>query len=453
MPDRSTELARLIVVFAPLFSSRVWKRAAELLEGAVLTPGRRTVTAALRVMGRAAEPGFQNYHRVLNRARWSSLAASRVLLRLLLKAFVAQGPVVVGLDDTLERRWGHKISARGIYRDPVRSSKAFFVKASGLRWLSLMLLTPISWAGRVWALPFLTVLSPSAGYYEERGRTHQKLTERASQMLLLLRRWLGDRQLLVVADSSFSALGFLDSLSRSAASPAYCITRLRLDAALYEPAPPRRAGQLGRPRKKGRRLPTLKAMLSDRDTRWQRIEVTGWYGDSPRELELSSGTAVWTTAGKPVVHLRWVLVRDPRGELEPQALLCTLKAVEPVQILRWFVWRWSVEVTFAEARAHLGVETQRQWNDQAIARTTPTLFGLYSLITLAAQALVSQGKRPPREAAWYPKAQPTFSDALAWVRQDLWRARSFSMSADAPDGVKIPVALLEQLTEALCYAA
>jgi hypothetical protein len=453
MPDRPTELARLVVVFAPLFSRRVWGRACALLEGAVLTPGRRTVTAALRVLGRAEDQGFQSYHRVLNRARWSALVASRLLLRLLIKTFTPKGPVVVGLDDTLERRRGQKISARGIYRDPVRSSKGFFVKASGLRWLSLMLLTPISWADRVWALPFLTVLSPSRRYYEQRGRPHKKLTERASQMLLQLRRWLPERQLIVVADSSFSALEFLDSLNRYGLPPAYCITRLRLDAALYEPAPPRQPAQRGRPRKKGRRLPTLKAMLDDADTHWQRVRITGWYSESARELEISSGTAVWTTTGKPVVHLRWVVVRDPDGELEPQAFLCTLQAAEPVQILRWFVQRWSVEVTFAEARAHLGVETQRQWNDQAIARTTPSLFGLYSLVTLAAEALVSKGMDPVPDAAWYPKRQPTFSDALAWVRRDLWRARNFAMSAQTIETVKIPKPLLDQLTDTLCYAA
>jgi hypothetical protein len=147
--------------FAPLFSKRVFEHAKLLLAGAILAPRRRTVAAVLRVMGKSADGHFQNYHRVFNRARWSSLGASRILLGLLLEAFVPKGPVVMGIDETIERRRGEKLSAKGIYRDPVRSSHAHLVKASGLRWVRLMLLTRIRWADRVWALPFLTVLAPS----------------------------------------------------------------------------------------------------------------------------------------------------------------------------------------------------------------------------------------------------------------------------------------------------
>ncbi len=153
----------LLVPFAPLFSKRVWQHVQILLVGAILTPGARTVTAALRVMGLGQTKPFQRYHRVLNRAVWSGRAVSRVLLELLVQAFVPNGPLILGVDETLERRWGAKIAAKGIYRDAVRSSRDFFVKASGLRWVCLMLLVPIPWAGRVWALPFLTVLAAPIG--------------------------------------------------------------------------------------------------------------------------------------------------------------------------------------------------------------------------------------------------------------------------------------------------
>src|SRR5829696_585101 len=246
--------AAVILCFAPLFRQLTWRHAQVLLIGAILTPGRRTVTSILRITGLCWERRFVNYHRVLNRAAWSGRAAARVLLGLLLQAFVPKGAVLLGLDDHIERRRGKCISAKGIYRDPVRSSKGHFVKASGLRWLSLMLLVPISWAGRVWALPFLTALAPSERYCRERGRRHKKLTDWGRQLVLQARRWMPGRQLVLVTDSGFSALEFLAALLRQEIT---CITRLRLDAALYRPAPPRQPGTIGRPRTKGERLPTL----------------------------------------------------------------------------------------------------------------------------------------------------------------------------------------------------
>jgi hypothetical protein len=149
-----TRLAAWMQPFQKGFTAPTWQHVLVLIVGAILTPGRRTVTAALRVTGLAQDPHFTNYHRVLNRNCWSSRRIARCLLRLLIDALVPAGPVIIGLDDTLERRWGAKIKARGIYRDPVRSSDSHFVKASGLRWLSLMLLPEIPWAGRIWALPF-----------------------------------------------------------------------------------------------------------------------------------------------------------------------------------------------------------------------------------------------------------------------------------------------------------
>ena len=200
MPTLPETMIRLLAPFRPLLSRRVWGHVEVLLAGTILTPGCRTVTAALRVMGLGRSRQFQRYHRVLNRAVWSGRAASRVLLGLLIQAFVPAGPVVLGVDETLERRRGAKIAAKGIYRDPVRSSRSHFVKASGLRWVCLMLLVPIPWAGRVWALPFLTALAPSERYDRERRRRHKPLTTWAGQLLLLVRRWLPRRALVVVAD-------------------------------------------------------------------------------------------------------------------------------------------------------------------------------------------------------------------------------------------------------------
>ena len=443
------EVLVVIVRFAPLFSKSVWRHAQVLLIGAILAPGKRTVTSALRVMGVSQERQFQNYHRVLSRTVWFQLQASRILLGLLVRAFVPRGAIVLGLDDHIERRWGKQIAARGIYRDPVRSSRSHFVKVSGLRWLSLMLLVPIPWAARIWALPFLTALCPSERYHQARGRSHLTLTDRARQVIRLAQRWLPQRRLVVVADSSFAALEFLHSV-RAAAT---VVTRLRLDAALYAPAPPRRRGQVGRPRKKGARLSTLQSRLCDPHTVWTQVCLTAWYGQTQRTVELTTDTAVWYHAGLPVVPLRWVLVRDPQEQFAPQAFLCTDLLISAEQIVAWFIQRWQVEVTFEEARAHLGVETQRQWTAQAIARTTPLLLGLYSLITLVAQQMLGANPLPPRTAAWYVKPQATFSDTVALVRSRLWTDCYFSMSPSQADLIKIPRSFLERLTDALCYAA
>lgn len=283
MGSLPSDIVRVLRSFEDVFSARVWDWVTVLLVGAILAPGQRTVAAALRVMGLSTERQFQNYHRVLNRARWSSRELSRRLLLALVRAFVpAAAPVLVGLDDTIERRRGAKIAAKGIYRDPVRSSKGHFVKASGLR---------------------------------------------------------------------------------------------------------------------------------------------------------------------------WVLLRDPRGRFAPQALLCTDPTALPSQIIGWFVARWQLEVTFHAVRAQLGVETQRQWSDLAIARTTPTLLGLFSLVTRFAAALLQGQALPVRQAAWYTKASPTFSDALALVRQHLWPVTVFCTSSGDTDVVEIPRALLDRLTDTLAFAA
>jgi DDE superfamily endonuclease len=445
------ELRQLIVRFAHLFSKRVWEHAKVLVVGAILAPGKRTVTAALRVMGLSEEAHFQNYHRVLNRAVWSALAASRILLGLLVRALAPSGVVVFGLDDTIERRRGEKITARGIYRDPVRSSRSHVVKASGLRWLCCALLAKITWAQRIWALPFLTALCPSERFYQKRGRRHQKLTDRAWQLIHVVWRWLPGREVVFVADSSFAVITLLKRVSDL--PQVSLITRLRLDAALYDPAPPRPPHQNGRPRLKGTRRPTLQQLLDKPYLRWTPLTLQHWYGEGERRVEVCTDTAVWYHSGMSPVPIRWVLIRDPQGEFEPQAVLSTTLTHTPHQILEWFISRWTLEVTFEEARAHLGLETQRQWNDLAIGRTTPMLLGLYSLVTLLASQLSRTGMKVVRTAAWYAKEQPTFSDAIAVVRRHLWSQCHFSMSAADNDVIKIPRALFDRLTDAVCYAA
>jgi len=316
LPERF--LSRL-AGFTDLFTRPTWSNVLVLLAGAILAPGRRTVTTALRILGRECDPDFCTFHRILNRAAWSSRAVARQLVILLVNAFVPSGaPVVIGLDDTIERRWGAKISARGIYRDPVRSSKGHFVRASGLRWLSAMLLVKVPWADRVMALPFLTLLAPSKRFYADKTRAPKTLLDWARQAALQIHRWLPHRYIVLVADSAFAAIEFLAEVR----SHVCVVTRLRLDANLFDFPPQKHKGRGRRPIK-GKPLKKLSAVIKDRKVSWQRYRVSLWYGRTNRLVEIASGTAIWYRGGVPPVPIRWLLVRDPTGELEPQAFLAT----------------------------------------------------------------------------------------------------------------------------------
>jgi hypothetical protein len=315
-----------------------------------------------------------------------------------------------------------------------------------------MPLVPIPWAARTWALPVLTALAPSERYDADHGRRHKTITDWARQLLRTVRRWWPERTIVAVADSSYAALDCLAACGATHTAVTV-ITRLRLDAALYEPAPPRRPRQNGRPRIKGKRLPTLAAVAAASTTGWTPVTVAQWYGAGARTVEIAADTAVWYHSGLPPVALRWVLIRDPQGQFATQALLCTDPAAEPAQIIAWFVLRWQLEVTFEEARRHLGVETQRHWSDLAIRRTTPILFGLFSVVTLLAHEHAGETALVVRQAAWYHKDEPTFADALAVVRRDLWQHLAFRASAAESELVKVPRALLDHLTETLAYAA
>jgi len=428
------------------FSGRTRATVAALAVGAVLAAGPRTVTNVLRTLGLADEPGFAAFHRVVNRNAWSGLGLARTLVHALVAAFVPHGPIIVGVDHTLERRRGPCIAPASHYYDAVRSSKEQTVTTRGLRWLTAMLLVEVPFAGRVWGLPMLTALVPSRSWCDANGRRYRPTTAWARALLLRLHRWLPDRLLVAVMDGEFAALELLDALSPYLVA----VTRLRLDARLFDP-PPDRPGSLRTPAK-GTRQPTLRARLTDRATVWRRAVLsnrTRWR--SGRLIEYTSGTAFWHHPGKPVVPIAWVLVRDPDGRRDPEAFLCTDPTVPPRAILEWFNHRWAMEVTYEESRAHLGVETQRQWSDKAVFRTAPLLFGLYSLITLSVHQNAGRLALSPRRALWYPKPAPTFADALARLRRHLW----FDQLVTSPgndDMTGTPPPLLRRLVELACYA-
>lgn len=439
------EFLTIILHYNDIFSKRVFAHVQLLLAGAILTVGKRTISSVLRTLGLSEVKNFGKYHRVLNRSNWDALKCSEILLRLLLGTLCSSKNFVVVLDETIERRWGSKISKRGIYRDSVRSSKSHFVKCSGLRWVCMMLVTPLPWAARVWALPFLSVLAPSEGYSQKMGKKHKKLTDWAAQMILQLHRWFPWSKIVVLGDGGYACLRLLDKVRPYVTM----ITSFRLDAAIY--GDPVYKG-VGRPPKKGEKLPKLQEVADDPKTHWQTLIISEWYGQFNKKMEICTNTALWYRSGEPVVPLRWVLLRDPEGKLRTKAILCTDLDLSQKEIVTQFVKRWAVEVTFEEVRKHLGVETQRQWSDKAIERTTPILMGLFSIVTLIANRLALKGELYVVTTSWYKKTYPTFSDALAAVRGLFWDKFIFQRSQYIGKRVYIPKDIFEHMQHILTYA-
>jgi hypothetical protein len=446
--DLPSEMVAILAAFAPLFSDRVWVHAQALVVGTLLATGTRTVTSALRILGLSQETHFTNYHRVLDRAAWCPLAASRILLGLIVVTLVPRDwPIVLAADDTIERRHGRRIRAKGCYRDAVRSSKEMVIKCFGLKWVSMMVLVRFPWNRRVQALPFLTVLCwPESA---QRRRAHKTSIDCVQQMVLQVRRWFPGRRIVLVLDGGFAAVKLARACRRYRVA---LVCRSRLDAGLYDPPgePPR--SKRGRKPKKGPRQVKLNEWTRREDTPWDDVEVE-WYGGGRRAMRLFSRTGLWYSPGQDPVAIRYVLVRDPEGELVDAGYFCTEEEMLPAEILRYIVWRWSVEVTFEEARAHLGLETQRQWSDRAIARTTPVLLGLYAIVLLAAVGYHEAGLLSAEQTAWYDKEEPTFSDCLRLVRNRIWQERISGGSGEQADIVQLPRSLLDALIHGLASAA
>jgi hypothetical protein len=449
----SPEILSVLAIFQNAFTSPTWDKAQVLIIGTLLARGRRTVTAALRQMGRGQEEDYSLYHHVLNRARWSPLELSRLLLQALIKAFVAVGgSLTFVIDESLERRWGPMIRKRGHFRDSLLSSRKKSVSNSGLRWIVLSLVVNLPWTNRCMALPVMSVLAPSPKVNQQLKRRHKTIAQWARQMITKVRRWLPGVPIKLIGDGAYSAveLGL-----RCQKLDVTLIAPLVLDAQLFGPAPPLplpgRKKRVGRPPEKGARLPKLSAVLVDPKTAWAPITIE-WYDGQTRALEMTTGTALWKRAGLKPLPIRWILVRDPSGELDPKAYFTTDPKQLAAEVVEAFVLRWTIEVTFEESRAHMGIETQRQWSDLAIERTTPCLFGLYSLVALLANALHPDGKVPIQQTAWYEKEEVTFSDVLATVRRHLWGNFNYLTSPHDPHVRLIPEADLIRLAQAVCYS-
>ena len=445
----TTEIITVLAAFASQFTQPTWKNLQTLFVGAILCRGPRRVSSVLRVMGLANEVNFSKYHRVLSHARWNGLALSKILLGLLIQILPNSWAVLIAVDETLERRKGKKIKAKGIYRDAVRSSQSKVITSFGLKWESMMLIVPLPWCTRPWALPFLTVLSPSKKSNEKAGRRHKTSIDWTRQMMILVSRWL-KRPWILLGDGAYACMDLARSCVKQGVT---LISRLRLDAQLFEFPEIVPSGKRGRKPVKGNRI-NLKDLLNAPKQPWQTLSVN-WYGGEQKMIECLSFVCLWYHAGKPPLTVRIVLVKTPNGKNVAETFFSTDENNSPIQIINWFVLRWNIEVTFEETRSHLGIETQRQWSDNAIQRTTPLLMALYSILTLIAIKMNKVKALVVHETtSWYDKqGELTFSDIIIIVRREIWSRRYFYQSANNNDIGKFSEQNIGQLIYQLSLAA
>lgn len=452
--DYPPELIAILAHFSILFSSPTWEKGQLLAIGAILCPRQRTVASILRVMGRRDKKDFENYHRVLNRAKWSAFASGKILLGLLIRLSLSPIPgyLIFALDETLERRQGKKIKAKGCYRDAVRSSESCVIKCFGLKWVCSTVIVQLPWCKRPWALPYLTVLAHSKKSNQEAGRRHKTCVDIAGQIVMSTVRWLklmgASGQVVFLGDGGYAAVKFMNICIQNNVT---LVCRFRLDACLYDKPSIQPKGKRGRKPTKGERQQSLKQLAVDPNTSWTEQTVC-WYGSTSKIIEYVSGESLWCKQGCSPVPLRWVLIRIPEtGRVE--AICSTDLKLAPSAIIGLFVMRWSIEVLFEEVRRHLGVETQRQWSDLAIERTTPCLFALFSIVTLHGLKLWDTGKLRAMGAAWYKKDHITFSDVLAAVRGSILGRGNYKASGLEADTTKFRDEIVDSLIRELASAA
>ncbi len=365
-----------------------------------------------------------------------------------MSTFVAgDGLVTIAVDETLERRWGPQIRKRGHWRDSLASSRQVNVSSSGLRWLVLAVVLNVPWTPYALALPFLSVLLTTPKVSERLGKRHKTVAQVTGQTVAWLRRSLPGRPIHLVGDGAYAVIALGLTCQRHQVT---LIAPLRLDARLFEPAVRPVGKRRGRPPVVGARLPNLEQVATQPTTRWQRSQVA-WYGGTTTIVDWVSGTALWYSTGTTPLPIRWVLVRDPQGDRPTRAFFSTDPCQVAPTIISDFVKRWPLEVTFEEGRAQLGIETQRQWSDLAIERTTPALFALFTLIVLMVHALYPNGLLPLPQSAWYPKTHATFHDLLALVRRRIWLHFLFQTDAFSPDPPLISSDQLQHLLSAVSY--
>jgi hypothetical protein len=343
-----------------------------------------------------------------------------MLLKMLLKMVGKERPIIL-IDETLERRKGKKIRAKGYYRDAVRSSRSKTVNTTGLKWLVMALSFRFNFAVRAFALPFFTVLEPSERSTKKQGKRHKTTLDWSIQMVKQLVRWAPAVPFILVGDGGFACAKLAWTCFKNNIA---LVSRLKMNARIYalpEEAP---AGKRGRKPKKGQRLISFKEMLTMDDLPWKDAEIAGYDGKK-KKVKYLTNTAMWGADGFCPIAIRWVLVRDPTDEMDPLPLMSTDVTLTAMRMIELYIDRWGLEVTFQETREYLGVETQKQWSDKSIARTTPILMSTYTIVCLIAHRLNEEAPLTAEKTAWYDKKTVTFSDLLKAVRIALWKDNLF----------------------------
>lgn len=427
MFDLPASMLSVLSIFLPLFFSQPsYVNFLELFQGHILCKGKRTVSEILKCLGLRNIKNYSRYHDFFRKAKWSPLKGSQILLLYIVS--LIPGEILISVDSTIERRKGPKIKGLGIQRDPVRSTKGRKVLVPGLNWLVFAIHFKFPWCSQEIALPFLSILMPPEEPLStsknakdlKKSKKHKTLTEWSCQVAMLLRHWIKHpKKITIIADSAFATYALANICIDLGIT---LISRMRLDARTFKF--PEEKPKKGRKKLVGGRLPTFKMMLEDPSLVWETLEIL-WYGGRHKKIDILTGTCLWYGYGIRPVPIRWVLTRDSKSKGEATVLFSTDVNAFPITIVGSFVKRWQLEVTFEEARRHLGMETQRQWSDKAIDRITPCILASYSLINLMALEMTKSkgGNISIQSSSWYKKTHVTFSDVLAYLRGQILRKK------------------------------
>jgi hypothetical protein len=413
-----TSFVALLQRFAPHFTQPTFHSFLVLACGWVLTLGGHMVTTAVRGAAAMGSKHISSFHRFFSKARWDWDALGRTLVRLIDALVPRDEPLVTAVDDTLGRHTGKKIAAASMHRDPLLSTATRVAFHWGHLWVVLGITVRLF--GKTWCLPVLIRLYRSKKLCEQQRRLYRRLTDLAAELIALLAAWLPHRRLVVLGDGAYTN----HSVIHGRPSTVSFVGRGRLDAAIYAPAPPRRPGQMGRPRVRGAKLPSPAVQASANDAPWQTIEVTV-YGRKATVKVLVIDALWYSVAPKELMRL--VVVRDFPGHKDDDVFACTDTSMSPKDIIELYARRWSLEVTFHETKGKLGFDQPRSRTERAVERTTPFTLFLYSLVVLWYASTGSRLRSArPAAAPWYSptsspsKTLPAFSDMLATLRRASW---------------------------------
>jgi hypothetical protein len=446
LPPLPAEAAPLLLALAPAFTAPTAQRFQLLLAAALLTTGRRTVANLLRTAGGLARGHKTSYQRVLSAASWSGLQLGCLLCGFALRHLVPEGRVTLVGDDTVESHPGRHVYGKARHRDPVRSSHSYTAWRYGHKWVVLAVLVRLPFASRPWALPVLIDLYRSEPDDRARRRPHRTPAQLMCRLLRLVLLRFPGRAFLFVGDAGYGTHEVARFAWRHRTRLAL-VSKLHPDANLFEP-PPRYRGK-GRPRVKGRRLPKPREAVAGR--RRFRRRTVAWYGGGTRRVQTAEGAGHWYKAGRGLVPIRWVFVRDRQGTRRDEYFFTTDSGLGPEAVVGHYAGRWNIETTFEELRAHLGLETTRGWCRRTVLRAAPCLFGLYTVVALLYRALPEAERGGA--VTWPGKESTTFSDALAAVRRWLWSEWVFPQAEGGAAVEELPRPLREIIFSALAPAA